>query len=163
MSNINETPCPDWCESHFGIHGHDETVLTESRAHDFEPETVGKHTNLILKEKNRWFDDSPCQAVRVEQDEALSGRKLPVIEFWHGHPDVRNRDPHPEVVWAALTHHSITVLGARRLAEALNEAAILIERILPERCQCGEPVALLGDECEACWVFREKMGEWINN
>lgn len=156
MNNTNQSPCPEWCQSHFGVHGETESVLTESRSHETEPVMVGKHTALILKEKNLLIESLPCQAVRVEQDEAVSGRRLPVIEFWHGHPSVRNREPHPEVVWVPLTHHSITAIEARRLGQALIDAAKVIESILLERCHCGEPVVVAGDECEACWYLREQ-------
>jgi hypothetical protein len=155
MKNEKEALCPEWCQSHFGVHGETESVLNESRAHESEPATVGKHTALILKEKHLWLQDMPCQAVRVEQDEAVSGRRLPVIEFWHGHPSVRNREPDSGIAWSPLTHHSITAIEARRLGQALLDAAKVIEKILPERCHCGEPVAVAGDECKTCWYSRE--------
>lgn len=149
------TSCPEWCNSHFGVHGQNYEFLP--LGHEDYPEhfqTIGKHTALVLKERNLLDETFPCQAVRVEQDEAVEGRQRPVIEFWHGHPYVRN-EPEGEIPQPARTHHPITAIEARRLGEALIKAAELVEAILQERCSCGEPVATLGDECKACWLKRE--------
>ena len=148
LATAQEINCPEWCTAHFGGNGHSEVLTGEK----YLPEAIGKHTALLLKERKYHF--SPCTAVRVEQSESLDGRSLPKIEFWHGNPAVKNL-PAGEVPMAPRTHHPITALEARRLAEALLEAADMIEALLPGRCECGEPVARVGEECEQCSVRRE--------
>jgi len=148
LATAQEINCPEWCTAHFGGNGHSEALAGEK----YLPGVIGKHTALLLKERR--YDFSPCSAVRVEQSETLDGRSLPKIEFWHGNPYVRNL-PASEVPRAPQTHHPITALEARRLAEALLKAAEMIEALLPGRCGCGEPVALVGAECEQCSVRRE--------